>query len=287
MPGSVAAVVAELRRRGMTVHEWPGWQNRGNGDSADWCGGLVHHTGGSYSMAYALLADGRGGRDPLAGPLCNFAGNVDGTLTVIAAGVANHAGASGGKSMGPLPVTGRFNRRVMGLEICYPGDAPMRDAQYRAALVWARVVADVCGGGDIQRVRAHAETSVKGKWDPGYAEGKTIDMNKFRAEAAVAEGGDDMALDDVLGKRPDGVPFTVRDALANLYLGAFYGGGDSGARPVYKTVNAINDDLGKAHAQTGKTNGQLQVEQQKMLENLQKAVGDLQTSVASLAEKLK
>lgn len=174
------AVVNGLRARGITVHEWPGWQGRGNGQVSSYVGGIVHHTGSAYGMAYQALVSGR---EDLAGPLCNFAGNQDGSITVISAGPANHAGASGGRSMGPLPVTGSFNKWVMGLEIVYPGISPMRDAQYRAALVWARVVADVCGGGNIQSIRAHAETSVTGKWDPGYANQRTIDMVEFRRAA--------------------------------------------------------------------------------------------------------
>jgi hypothetical protein len=191
--GAVQEIVNRLRARGIVVHEWAGWQSRGNGQSEAYVGGLVHHTATAYGMAPAILVDGR---SDLAGPLCNFAGNHDGTLTVIAAGPANHAGASGGRSMGPLPVTTSLNRRVVGLEIVYPGASPMTAAQYRTACVWARVVADVCGGGNIESVRAHAETSVTGKWDPGYAPGKTIDMARFRQDAAGAQGADDLTPDE-------------------------------------------------------------------------------------------
>ena len=179
------AVVSEINRQlrlaGITVHEWPGWQTRGNGQVSDYLGGIVHHTATAYGFAYQGLVTGR---SDLAGPLCNWAGNEDGSLTVIAAHPANHAGASGGRSMGPLPVTTMFNRRVLGLEIVYPGSSPMRQVQYRTAQVWARIVADVVGGGNIECVRAHAETSVTGKWDPGYAPGLTIDMAAFRRGAA-------------------------------------------------------------------------------------------------------
>lgn len=188
---AVSDVIARLRAHGVTVREWPGWSSRTNGQAPAYRGGIVHHTGSPYGSAYATLADGR---PDLAGPLCNFAGNDDGSLTVVAAGPANHAGASGGRSMGPLPTTTSFNRFVMGLEIVYPGTSPMREAQYRTACIWARVVADVVGGGNIESVRAHAETSITGKWDPGYATGRTIDMAKFRADAAhVLE--DNMLLD--------------------------------------------------------------------------------------------
>jgi hypothetical protein len=180
------AINARLRAAGITVREAAGWQTRGNGQTAVYEGGLVHHTATGFGIA--LPGSGAGGllingRADLSGPLCNYAGNEDGSITVIAAHPANHAGASGGRAMGPLPVTSLFNRRVLGLEIVYPGTSSMRPAQYRAALVWAKAVAEVCGGGDLERVRAHAETSITGKWDPGHAPGRTVDMTAFRSAA--------------------------------------------------------------------------------------------------------
>lgn len=181
---------ARLRANGITVREAAGWQSRGNGQTSAYEGGLVHHTATGYGIALPGTGVGRlliNGRPDLRGPLCNYAGNDDGSITVIAAHPANHAGASGGRSMGPLPTTTSFNRRVLGLEIVYPGTRPMRPAQYRAALVWANAVAAVCGRGDLRRIRAHAETSVTGKWDPGDAPGRTIDMAAFRDAARDLE----------------------------------------------------------------------------------------------------
>jgi 5-methylcytosine-specific restriction endonuclease McrA len=184
---------ARLRAAGVVVHELPGWPSRGNGMTSAYQGGLIHHTAGPYGSALPgnsranLLVNGRQG---LSGPLCNYAGNEDGSITVVAAHPANHAGASGGRSMGPLPVTGLFNKFVLGLEIIYPGEQPMRDAQYRSAVLWGRVVAGVCGNGDVQRIRAHAETSITGKWDPGFAPGRTIDMAAFRAAVSNRQEDD-------------------------------------------------------------------------------------------------
>lgn len=190
---------ARLRTAGVTVREAVGWQSRGNGQTSAYEGGLVHHTATGFGIAIPGTGQGNlliNGRPDLKGPLCNYAGNDDGSLTVIAANPANHAGASGGKAMGPLPVTKLFNPRVLGLEIVYPGTQAMKPAQLRTAQAWARVVADVVGGGDIERVRAHAETSITGKWDPGYAEGKTIDMAAFRRAAKTILQETDMELTD-------------------------------------------------------------------------------------------
>lgn len=181
-----------------------GWETRGNGTSADYVGGIIHHTAtpSSLSNPFPTQTVLRVGRSDLPGPLCNFAGpacSVEAPwIHVMAAHPANHAGASGGRSMGPLPVTSLFNPRVMGLEIDYAGLVPMLPGQLRAASLWARAVADVLAGGNVEYVRAHMETSITGKWDPGYANGRTIDMAAFRrGAAALAIGEDDMPLSDV------------------------------------------------------------------------------------------
>lgn len=133
------------------------------------------------------MANGRAG---LSGPLCNSSGNSDGSITIIAAHPANHAGASGGRSMGPLPVTRSFNKCVWGHEIVYPGVKPMTDAQYRSATILGAVVSEILRRPNAEWCRGHADTSVTGKWDPGYANGRTYDLNKMRADTvAVMRGG--------------------------------------------------------------------------------------------------
>lgn len=174
---------ARLRAAGIVVHELPGWESRGNGFSSAYQGGIVHHTGGGFGTA--LHGNFRGnqmivGTEKVKGPLCNYTGNEDGSVTVVAAHPANHAGAGLGRSMGPLPRTRAFNKFVLGLEIIYPGDVPMKDAQFRTAVLWSQIVIAVCGHGDAERIRGHGETSITGKWDPGFAHGKIIDMNAFR-----------------------------------------------------------------------------------------------------------
>lgn len=181
---------AEWRRLGALVTFEPGWETRGNGTSADYEGAEEHHTATPSSLARPfptrnMLIVGRTG---LPGPLCNDATPVGPgdrpQIHVIAAHPANHAGASGGARTAPLPVTRLFNPRVRGNEIDYGGDRPMTPGQYRAALIHGRGVVDVLRR-STEYARAHAETSVTGKWDPGYAPGKTIDMAAFRRDAAA------------------------------------------------------------------------------------------------------
>lgn len=178
---------AEARRLGAIVDFLPGWETRGNGQAANYTGAVVHHTAFLSSQASPFPAERTltTGRVDLPGPLCNVAGpwcpESAPRLVVVAAHPANHAGASGGRSMGPLPVTTLFNPRVFGLEIDYAGLSPMSAGQHRAALIFGRALCNVLQVSS-EYVRGHAETSITGKWDPGHAPGKTIDLAALRAE---------------------------------------------------------------------------------------------------------
>lgn len=191
-------VIARLRAAGITVHEQPGWQTRGNGMTSAFEGFEWHHT--ATASANANLGVLINGRSDLSGPLCNTCGWDNGSVGMIAANPANHAGASGGYNTAPLPKTSLFNKLMWGHEIIYPGDKPMSAAQYRTAGILAKICTDVFGYGDINRAKGHAETSITGKWDPGYAPGKTLDLNKFRSDAKnsllkpIIREEEDMAL---------------------------------------------------------------------------------------------
>jgi hypothetical protein len=180
----------------LTVTWEPGWETRGNGTSANYDFGNVHHTGSVTSAAKPFVTRNllRDGRPDLSGPLCNEAGpwctREAPRLHVIAAQPANHAGAS--RASGPVPALALYNPRTRGLEVDYPGSSPMTDGQLLVAHVWARANADVLARGNVEHIRGHAETSVTGKWDPGRAPGKTIDMAAFRRAAAALTLGDDM-----------------------------------------------------------------------------------------------
>lgn len=180
-------IANECIRRGVNVIFAPGWENRGNGSQWTPGGpkGLVnHHTaGGNNIYLDQNLINGVPG---LSGPLCNFAGLYDGDLCVVAAFPANHAGASGGWDTAPLPNTGWFNREVLGIEIQYRGTEPMSDEQWRTVTIFNKVCQEILGWPEDQRCsKFHQGTSIQGKWDPGYAEGKTYNIGEFR-KAVIA-----------------------------------------------------------------------------------------------------
>lgn len=190
-----------LRAHGVTVHETPGpgvpidrpgsWETRGNGLTSRYKGLVVHHTAGSFGRDYSTLYNGR---SDLPGPICNTSGNEDGSITMIAAHPANHAGASGGWDTAPLPKTSLFNAEVWGHEICYPGVVPMTPAQWRTAAILGRVVCDVLGVPE-SHIKFHNGTSITGKWDAGYANGKTYNITDLRRDAASITGDDELSAE--------------------------------------------------------------------------------------------
>lgn len=265
----VLECVREWRALGARVTFEDGWDTRGNGTRADYLGGLVHHTASPSSPARPfptrrMLIEGR---PDLHGPLTNVGGPWcephDPWLHVVAAHPANHAGASGGRAMGPLPRTSLFNRHVLGLEIDYAGTAPMAPGQARAALIFTAGVTRVLGRGSADWVRGHAETSITGKWDPGWAPNRTIDLPAFRRQALqlLTTGGDFMTaltadeqrelLNGVRDLRrwlaptefvpPGGDPsqpwtVTVGHAVANTYVATFFGGPSTGDRSLFQAI---------------------------------------------------
>jgi hypothetical protein len=169
---SFARAVADgLRRHGVVVHFHSGWEWRGNGQTSAYAGGVMHHTGAAFDGGFDVLVNGRA---DLPGPLCNSNGWADGSITIIAAHPANHAGAAGGSWARPFPDTRNFNRMVWGHEIMFPGTVPMTRAQYRSALILGGVISGILGRPNPEWVRLHYETSVTGKWDFGAGRGHGV-----------------------------------------------------------------------------------------------------------------
>lgn len=177
-----------LRAAGLRVVEIPGWKSRGRPGLFAPQGNLWHHTGGA--------ADGRAyaewmattGRPDLPPPLCQLAVGRDGTVYVCAAGRANHAGVA--KASGPCPA-GDGNTLYLGWECMNTGTEGWTPAQYHAMRVGAAATSTHYGWGAGHN-RAHRETSVTGKWDPGQ-----LDMDKFRTDVRATMNGDDVAAEDV------------------------------------------------------------------------------------------
>ena len=101
-------------------------------------------------------------------------------------------------------------------------------------------------------------------------------------------GVSDMSASDVIGKRPDGSEVTLGEAVLNLYNGAYFGGGDAGARPVFAAVNDGTQALVEAYTASGKTEGiGMQVwKTRKWIENVASAVAGQGTTLGQLKTDL-
>ncbi|MBO0679433.1 N-acetylmuramoyl-L-alanine amidase [Mycolicibacterium sp. S2-37] len=172
-----------LRDEGLTPIEYPGWRDRGHGDFRDIRGVMVHHTGSDGATA-ASIAEGR---PDLPGPLSQLHIGRDGTVTVVAAGVAWHAGIG----MYPWLPTNMGNWHTIGIECANSGTSPTAahrqhwpDAQY-VALVRSCAAINRRLGQRADRTIGHKEYAgrAQGKWDPG-----AIDMDILRSDVQARIG---------------------------------------------------------------------------------------------------
>lgn len=186
-----------VRASGLRVVEISGWQTRGRPSSTGSFnpkGVLCHHTGSSEDGRKYADWLAKVGRSDLPAPLCHLSLDREGTVYVIAAGRANHAGKA--KASGPMPA-GDGNALYVGIEAQNTGsegwghkgtDAHGKTITQREA--YERLCAALCRhyGWPASHVRAHRETSVTGKWDPGR-----MDMNEHRAAVAgwIKNDGED------------------------------------------------------------------------------------------------
>lgn len=193
----------------LKVAELPDWKDYGHGDFGDIWGIVVHHTGNAAADPWSI----RNGRPDLDGPLSQLHIAPDGTVTVVAAGVAWHAG--NGSWLG-LPTNGA-NFHTIGIECAWPRDTSITAAtQTRERWPDAQIIAmrDTCAailgklGYGVDRIIGHKEWAgrAQGKWDPG-----NLSMDWFRGEVAKAMRGDFKSV------RPITAPAPV-DRTAQLWL---------------------------------------------------------------------
>lgn len=191
-PMTAAQIVAQLKKWNVPYKEYRDWKthNRGNRGTG-WGpvnGFMVHHTGSDGKDQRELLYNGY---SELPGPLCHFGLAQDGTVWLIGWGRANHAGAGDDdvlravidESYGDYPPVDNEsntdgNSRFYGVEIWYSGSHGMTTAQYSTLLKLAAAVCDFHGWG-YKSVIGHGEWQ-PGKWDPGYAPGRMMDMRAVR-----------------------------------------------------------------------------------------------------------
>ena len=170
-----------LRRHGLKVKVVPGWKTRGRPASTgafNPVGVLCHHT--ATTVAWTVAAVLRlltGGRSGLPGPLCQFGLDRDGTVWLVAAGRANHAGQA--RAVGSV-AAGDGNTLYVGIEAFNSGTGEAWPAaQYNAYVLLAAVIQVELTGNSHRAVAGHKETSTTGKVDP------TFNMDTFRQRVAA------------------------------------------------------------------------------------------------------
>lgn len=154
--GRLAAVARYASDQGVPVDWEAGWRTRGRTAFAP-RGFTVHHDASPRgSNARRIIRDGHGS---LPGPLAHLYLQRDGTLVVIAAGCANHAGRGGWRGL-------RGNSTVWGLEIANDGSGePYTSGQLHVVRLLVAAFVEV-DGIDPQLVHAHHEWAPRRKIDP-------------------------------------------------------------------------------------------------------------------------
>jgi hypothetical protein len=192
--------------------EAAGWTTRGHGQFKSLEGVVGHHTGTPDTAPgdYPSLRIVRDGRSDLPGPLCNYGLGRSGTVYVVAAGVAWHAGASSFAGFTNL------NTTFLGIEAESAGGGRWTPAQLDA---YPRLVAACLRamGRGADRYVSHrtCATPAGRKPDP-----TGIEDSWMRARVAAllgTTGGDDMA------QVPQDEWNRVRDAI--LAARDMWGGG--------------------------------------------------------------
>lgn len=194
----------DCRRAGLKVVEVPGWEKRGADFPAIPNTVVCHHTATPATArgdlpTKKILLDGR---PDLPGPLCQVGLGRNGTVYVIAAGKANHAGKGAWKGT-------TSSAQTIGIEAEHPGVGPWPAPQMTAYRTLVAVLLRGLGQ-NAERACGHREWALPAgrKTDPNF------DMSPFRsavrAELTRISGqnavrptpvpapteGDDVALSD-------------------------------------------------------------------------------------------
>lgn len=149
------------RAAGLKVVETKGWRSRGHGPMVDVRTIVCHHTAGPARGNMPSLTTVITGRSDLAGPLCHLGLGRDGTVYVVAAGLAYHAGEVRDPSYG--------NSHAIGIE----AEGTGHDAWPRAQMdAYARLCRALCDHYNLgaDRVLGHKEVCapVGRKSDPNF-----------------------------------------------------------------------------------------------------------------------
>lgn len=171
--------VPHLKAWGLKVEESPNWRYAGRGYNFYPRAIIAHHTASnSRSGNFASYNIVRNGRSDLPGPLCQILLGRDGTVRLIAAGYANHAGYGGPRAGIPA---NQGNTYSIGIEAENNGiGEPWSKAQLNAYYRLCAALLKWIGSNDVSKVIGHKEWTSR-KIDPAG-----INMNTFRSNVRKA-----------------------------------------------------------------------------------------------------
>lgn len=243
-PMTPAQIKAQLKKFNVPFEEYKNWATHNRNHKGDWGpvnGFMVHHTGSDSKDQRELLYGGISG---LPGPLCHFGLAQDGTVHLVGWGRANHAGLGDDDVLDAViderdaPKDDESNTdgnaRFYGVEIWYSGSHKMTDAQYASLRKLAAAVLDFHNWNE-KSVIGHGEWGSPGKWDPGYAPGKMMDMDAVRKDIGATLKGE---TPKAPSKPANPAPAKPKPAPAKPKPPAFPGAGyfRTGARNRYVTL---------------------------------------------------
>lgn len=185
---ALARVVTECFSNGVRVEPEDGWRTRG-GNRFDPKGFTVHHDASPKGSDIRHII--RDGHSTLSGPLANLYLTRDGTLVVIAAGRANHAGRGGWQGL-------RGNSSVWGIEIANNGTGePYTAEQLRVVRLLMRAFHEV-DGVPVGLIHSHHEWRAE-KPDPAVdpeSRSGPWNMDRFRHDVSQQPDTDPDPEDD-------------------------------------------------------------------------------------------
>jgi len=177
-----------LRDAGLTIHPLAGWETRGRRGGLDPKGYLFHHTVSSPTKSDTAQDRTLGidGRRDLPAPLCNISTNRDGSVSIIAAGRANHAGTGvwNGVSGNKFFIGDEMKNLANGgkdMKVFEPWSAVQLESARRAATA---ILIHIGASADMLAGHREYATPPGRKKDP-----HTLDMNHERALVAALMTG--------------------------------------------------------------------------------------------------
>ncbi|MFI2465929.1 peptidoglycan-binding protein [Streptomyces globisporus] len=212
-PLSADRLLKALRDEGLHVVEHRSWRTNNRNHKGPWGpthGVMIHHTVTSGTTSSVELC--YNGHSALPGPLCHGVIDKAGTVHLVSAGRANHAGSGDGDVLNavvmetPLPPGNEAdtdgNRYFYGFEAVNLGDG--RDPwPAEQLLAIERAAAAIC--------RAHDwdERSVIGhlEWQPGKVDPRGFTMDSMRGRIGKRLGGEPSKPPAVKPSKPKYEPF--------------------------------------------------------------------------------